>query len=80
MLLMTHKCIDNVILLESIGIKMVSNLLDADMESLLSIKGLDEEKLDLIYEAVQNFIERKVEDESVSDMENEINLNNADKS
>ena len=72
--------IDNVILLQSIGIKMVSNLLDADMESLLSIKGLDEEKLDLIYEAVQNFIERKVEDESVSDMENEINLNNADKS
>tara|TARA_B100001250_G_scaffold414254_1_gene451554 strand:+ start:1317 stop:2606 length:1290 start_codon:yes stop_codon:yes gene_type:complete len=72
--------IDNVILLQSTGIKMVSNLLDADMESLLSIKGLDEEKLDLIYEAVQNFIERKVEDETVSDMENEINLNNENKS
>jgi transcription termination/antitermination protein NusA len=70
----------NVLLLESIGVNMVSNLLDADMETLLSIKGLNEESLDHIYEAVQNFIERKVEDESDSETGNEIILENSDKS
>ena len=35
------------------GIKSVSDLLDADMETLLEVKGLDEDLLDIIYEAVQ---------------------------
>ena len=50
---------------------MVSNLLDSEMKFLLSIEGMNEEKLDLVYESVQNYIERKTEDESVADVENE---------
>ena len=60
--------------LESIGISLVSNLLDADLESLLSLKGFNEEKLDIIYESVQNFIERKEEvlEEENQDLINKI--------
>ncbi len=52
------------------GVETVSDLLDADMEELLTIKGLSEENLDLIYEAVQSFIEREtVTDEESLSME-----------
>ena len=54
--------------LESEGINMVSNLLDTDMDSLLSIDGISEKKLDEIYELVQNYIERKI-DVDIQDQE-----------
>ena len=44
--------------LNSIGVTVVSELLDADMDDLLSAQGIDDESLDEIYEAVQSFIER----------------------
>ena len=47
--------------LNSIGVTVVSELLDADMDDLLSAQGIDDESLDEIYGAVQSFIERKVE-------------------
>ena len=34
------------------------------MEDLLSVDGIDEDSLDVIYEAVQSFVERKIETES----------------
>ena len=64
--------IESVTLLNSNGISMVSNLLDSDMKFLLSIEGMSEEKLDLVYECVQNYIERETEDELAADVENEI--------
>ena len=48
-------------ILEESGISLVSDLLDSDMESLLNLKGVDDEALDSIYESVQNYVERKVE-------------------
>ena len=42
--------------LNSIGVTVVSELLDADMDDLLSAQGIDDESLDEIYEAVQSFI------------------------
>ena len=42
-------------------IEVVSDLLDADMDHLLGISGLEEESLDDIYSAVQAFVERKIE-------------------
>ena len=50
-------------LLSSSGIEKVSDLLDADMDDLLSIEGVDEISLDEAYEGVQNFIEREIESE-----------------
>mgnify|MGYP003315090107 CR=1 FL=1 len=50
-------------LLSSSGIEMVSDLLDADMDDLLSIEGVDEISLDEAYEGVQLFIEREIESE-----------------
>ncbi len=47
--------------LNSIGVTVVSELLDADMDDLLSEQGIDDESLDEIYEAVQSFVEREVE-------------------
>ena len=47
--------------LNSIGVTVVSELLDADMDDLLSAQGIDDESLDEIYEAVQSFVEREVE-------------------
>ena len=64
--------IESTALLSSNGISMVSNLLDSDMKFLLSIEGMSEEKLDLVYECVQNYIERETEDELAADVENEI--------
>ena len=48
-------------LLVEAGFSLVSDLLDADMEDLLNIKGISEDSLDQIYESVQNFIEREIE-------------------
>ena len=43
------------------NISVVSDLLDADMDNLLKIKGLTEETLDDLYSSVQDFIEREIE-------------------
>ena len=48
-------------LLNSIGVTVVSELLDAEMDHLLSAKGIDDQSLDEIFEAVQSFVEREVE-------------------
>ena len=57
--------------LNSIGVTVVSELLDADMDDLLSAQGIDDETLDEIYEPVQSFIEREVEtiDEEVESVD-----------
>ena len=47
--------------LMKVGINIVSELLDADMDTLLSTKGVTEDLLDQIYEAVQSFVERELE-------------------
>ena len=44
------------------GIKTVSDLMDADEESLVDLKGVTSEKLDNVYSMVQAFIEREVEE------------------
>ena len=48
-------------LLSESGIILVTDLLDADMDNLLNIKGLNEDELDDVYSAVQTFVERKIE-------------------
>ena len=48
-------------ILSSSNIITVSDLLDADMDELLKISGIDEELLDEAYEGVQSFIEREIE-------------------
>ena len=52
----TNKLIE---LLANSGIKTVSDLMDADEESLVDLKGVTSEKLDNIYSMVQAFIERE---------------------
>ena len=47
--------------LGKVGINIVSELLDADMDNLLSAKDVDEDSLDSIYGAVQDFVERVLE-------------------
>ena len=47
--------------LSDIGISIVSELLDSDMEDILKAKDVNEDSLDEIYEAVQTFIERQIE-------------------
>ncbi len=49
--------------LEPSGILQVSDLLDADMDDLLSVQGVNEDNLDKLYESVQDFIEREIEEE-----------------
>ena len=49
--------------LNSLNIKIVSDLLDADMGVLLKSGKVDENSLDSVYEAVQNFVEREIVDE-----------------
>ena len=49
------------------GIKTVSDLMDADEESLVDLKGVTSEKLDNVYSMVQLFIEREVEEVKLSD-------------
>ena len=53
--------------LDSVGIKLVSDLLDADESLLLSAKGIGEKTLEGIYDSVQKFIERT--DEPLPDEE-----------
>ena len=48
------------------GIKIVSDLMDADEESLVDLKGVTSEKLDNVYSMVQAFIEREVEEVKLS--------------
>ena len=57
--------------LNSIGVTVVSELLEADMDDLLSAQGIDDESLDEIYEAVQSFVERELEtnDEEVESVD-----------
>jgi len=43
------------------NINVVSDLLDADMNNLLKIKGIEESLLDDLYTSVQEFVERKIE-------------------
>jgi N utilization substance protein A len=52
------------VLLDS-NIKVVSDLLDADMDNLLAINSITEDILDDIYTSVQDFVERKIEIPSI---------------
>mgnify|MGYP004001501087 FL=1 len=67
-------------LLRKSKVVVVSDLLDADMDSLLSIAGLEEDTLDDIYSAVQTFVERKIEPivEEVEDIQEILNEANLD--
>ena len=58
-------------LLSESGIILVTDLLDADMDNLLNIKGLNEDELDDVYSAVQTFVERKIE---VEEEESEVDV------
>ena len=49
------------------GIKTVSDLMDADEESLVDLKGITSEKLDKVYSMVQLFIEREVKEVNLAD-------------
>ena len=62
---------DIVSILNSMKIEIVSDLLDADMDVLLRSGKIDENTLDGVYEAVQNFVEREVI-EDVEDVENDL--------
>ena len=46
------------------NIKIVSDLLEADMDDLLKSEKINEELLDSVYESVQNFVEREIVEES----------------
>ena len=50
-------------LLESMNIKIVSDLLEADMDDILKSGKINEELLDSVYESVQSFVEREIEEE-----------------
>ena len=54
-------------ILDESGISLVSDLLDTEMDILLKLEDIDEEALDLIYESVQNYVERKIEPEEEED-------------
>jgi N utilization substance protein A len=60
--------------LSSIGINVVSELLDADMDVLLSVNEVDEDSLDSIYEAVQSFVERQLESQLEDEESEEIHI------
>ena len=51
-------------LLSSMDIEVVSDLLDADMDDILKNSQISENILDSVYEAVQNFVEREVIEDS----------------
>ncbi len=53
--------------LRDAGISVVSDLLDSDMNELLSIDKIDEDSLDEIYDCVQKFIEREIPDDQHED-------------
>ncbi|MAI86333.1 MAG: transcription termination factor NusA [Candidatus Marinimicrobia bacterium] len=50
-------------LLSSMDIEVVSDLLDADMDDILKNSQISENILDGVYEAVQNFVEREVNED-----------------
>ena len=85
-LLIDIEGLDNKIstILSSSNINTVSDLLDADMDELLKISGMDEELLDEAYEGVQSFIEREIETDDEDDEvtlkyeTNEQSMNNKD--
>ena len=52
------------LLLNSMNIEVVSDLLEADMDDILNTGQISEPALDGVYEAVQNFVEREVNEES----------------
>ncbi len=56
--------------LAKIGINIVSDLLNADEELILTVDGIDEKSLENCFEVVQNFIERTIEE-----VTNEIDIN-----
>lgn len=66
--------------LASLEIKLVSDLLDADMDNILNDTRFDEDSLDAVYEAVQFFIEREIViedpeeelDTTILDLEDEV--------
>jgi|TARA_B110000967_G_scaffold209115_1_gene263832 N utilization substance protein A len=58
------------VLLDS-NIKVVSDLLDADMDNLLAINSITEDILDDIYTSVQDFVERKIEIPSIDEGDDE---------
>jgi len=60
--------------LSAIGINVVSELLDADMDVLLSVNEVDEDSLDSIYEAVQSFVERQLESQLEDEESEEIHI------
>ncbi len=64
--------------LSAIGINVVSELLDADMDVLLSASGVDEDSLDTIYEAVQSFVERELKIPSDDEELEDINIDSDD--
>jgi N utilization substance protein A len=64
--------------LSAIGINVVSELLDADMDVLLSASGADEDSLDTIYEAVQSFVERELKIPSDDEGLEDINIDSDD--
>ena len=68
-LLIDIEGLDNKIstILSSSNVNTVSDLLDADMDELLKISGMDEELLDEAYEGVQSFIEREIETDDEDD-------------
>ena len=70
--------------LSTIDINIVSELLEADMEFLLSAKGVDEDSLDNTYEAVQSFVEREIiieeEDDDLEGIAELIGANDKDTS
>ena len=51
-------------LLSSMNIEVVSDLLEADMDDILKNSQISENILDGVYEAVQNFVEREVKEDS----------------
>ena len=57
---------------------MVSDLLDTDMDVLLSASDVDEDSLDTIYEAVQSFVERELEIESDDEESEDITIESDD--
>ncbi len=51
-------------LFAAMNIKIVSDLLEADMDDLLKSEKINEELLDSVYESVQNFVEREIVEEN----------------
>ena len=64
--------------LKKVGVIVVSDLLDADMDDLLSIEGVNEDSLDKIYEAVQSFVERELEFETEDEESGEFDFSSLD--